>query len=79
MVGYPVWSGEVAGSSPVSYTKAVQALMVAPLTSNQEDGVRISSAAHWLVGVKANIPDCRSEDMGSIPVLTAVIVEWCNG
>lgn len=45
--------------------KAVQALMAAYLTSNQEDGVRISGAAQRFVGVKANIPDCLSDDRGS--------------
>ena len=83
MVGYPVWIGEAAGSSPVSYTKAVQALMGAYLTSNQEDRVRISSAAQRFVGVKANIPDCLSDDMGSPgspgPYGPQKIVEWCNG
>ena len=67
----PAGSGEVVGSSPISYTKAVQALMVASLTSNQDDRVRISGAAHWFVGVKANISDCLSDATGSIPVRTA--------
>lgn len=62
--------------------------MVAPLTSNQEDRVRISGAAHWFVGVTANIPDCRSDDTSSLPdfaiqagilVRTAENVVWCNG
>lgn len=61
------------------YKKAVQALMVAPLTSNQEDRVRISGAAHWFVGVTANTPDCLSGAKGSIPLRTAENVVWCNG
>lgn len=50
---------------------AVQALMAACLTSNQDDRVRISGTAQWFVGVTANIPDCRSDATGSIPVRTA--------
>ena len=45
--------------------------MVALQTSNLEDRVRISGAAHWLVGVMVNIADCRSVDTSSILVLTA--------
>lgn len=45
--------------------------MVAYRTSNPGDGVRISGAARWFVGVMANIADCRSVVMGSIPVRTA--------
>ncbi len=79
--------GGFAGSSPTFYTQAVQALMVAlpawagqALTSNQEDRVRISSAAPLrLVGVKANIPDCLSVDTGSIPVLTAKLLSGVIG
>ena len=52
------------------------------LTSNQEASVRISSAAHWFVSVKANTPDCLSGTTSSSLVRTAdlmqTIVEWCN-
>lgn len=76
MVGSFTWNEEVAGSSPVSYTSWLVRLMVEDSTfSTREYGFESHAGYKGFVGVTANITDCRSVAMGSIPIRTANIVE----
>ena len=80
LVGSFTWNEEAAGSSPVSHTSWPVRLMVEDFTfSLWRYEFESRTGYKWFVGVKANITDCRSVAMGSIPVRTANNVELCNG
>ncbi len=75
LVGYSVWNGEAAGSSPACYTSLV--------CSSKGLGcqafyltmpVRIWHRLHWFVGVRVNMVDCLSIVMRSIRVRTAKLL-----
>ena len=72
MVGSFTWNEEAAGSNPVSYT--IWAVMFQGWRKTLAmflEEFNSLTVHNRFVGVTANITDCRSVAMGSIPVRTA--------